>query len=488
MSELGPNPERPAGAPAPPAPGTAAGAAARPDAAAHLPRPALLAALAAGVVGAVTVGGRVGVGLVLCALVVGLAGRLGRRGPLDGWSRTWAALAALLAAAAMLRDALWVVLPATGAATLLMSLALTGGAGWAAVGSGLWRVVARLGSGPRAVAAGAWRLLPTGAGLAPALRGAALAAALLAVFGGLFASGDAAFERIVAAALPDPHLDLLAQRAFWGLVALTLAGALASAGATRETGPAAARRRLAPVEWGLALGTLNLLFAAFVAVQASVLFGKRDHVLETAGLTYAEYAREGFAQLAVAAALTLAVVAGALRWARAEGRRERIVLRALLVVLCGLTLVVVASAAHRLDLYQDAFGATRLRLAAAATILWLGALLALVLTAAAAGRYAALPRACVLASALVMVGVVLIDPDRRIAERNVDRFVRDGKIDLDYARGLSADAAPALAKLPPSERGYTLAETRLRLAEDDGWAEWNLARGRAREALREAGP
>jgi hypothetical protein len=462
----------------------------RPRAATPLPGRAVLACLVAGIAGAVAIGERIGAGAVLCALAIGIAGRLGRGERLDGWSRVWAALSAVLAASAMLRDAPWVVLPALAAATSLMSLALAGGAGWAAVARGLGRVVARLGSGPVAVVVGAGRLLPAGAGMAPAIRGAALAAALVLVFGALFASGDAAFERLLAAVIPDANLDSLPVRVFWGLFALTLAGALASAGRARgvAAGGGTPSRRLAPIEWGLALGALNLLFAAFVLVQASVLFGKRDHVLDTAGLTYAEYAREGFGQLAVAAALTLAVAAGALRWARADGRRERIALRALLAVLCALTLVVVASAAHRLDLYQDAFGATRLRLVAAATIAWLGALLVLVLAAAVAGRYATLPRACVLATALVATGVVLVDPDRRIAERNVDRHARDGRIDLDYLRGLSADAAPALAELPPPERDYALAGLRTRLPDRERWTDWNLARTRARDVLREQAP
>jgi hypothetical protein len=34
----------------------------------------------------------------------------------------------------------------------------------------------------------------------------------------------------------------------------------------------------------------------------------------------------------------------------------------------------------------------------------------------------------------------------RIAERNVERFQRTGRIDLDVLRGLSADAAPARAR------------------------------------------
>lgn len=496
MSELGRNPERPPGAQPPPAPGAGRPPGAAPPGAAPpsgtaprppLPPAAALASLAAALLGAVAVAGsRIGLGLVLCAAAIGVAGRLGHGRRFDGWQRTCAVLAGALAAAALLRDAAWVVLPALLAATLLMSLAVAPATGWAGVVSGLARAVPRLGSGPLAVAAAGRGLLPGGGRLTPALRGIALAGALVAVFGALFASSDAAFERVVATALPDLRPDTLVARVFWGAAALALAGALATAVRRHEPETRAAARRLAPVEWGIALGALVLLFAVFVAVQASVLFGDHRHVLDTAGLTYAEYAREGFAQLVVAAALTLAVAGGALRWARAEGRAGRVLLRVLLALLCALTLVILVAAAHRLDLYQEAFGATRPRLAAGAAIAWLGALLALVLAAAAAGRYGLLPRACVLASALTLAGFVLADPDRRIAERNVERHGRDGRIDLEYARGLSADAAPALAKLPPQVREQALARSRARLAEGDGWAGWNAARSRAREALREA--
>ena len=54
------------------------------------------------------------------------------------------------------------------------------------------------------------------------------------------------------------------------------------------------RRSLTPWEWALPLALLAGLFAVFVAVQIAVLFGGHEHVLRTAGLTYAEYARQGF--------------------------------------------------------------------------------------------------------------------------------------------------------------------------------------------------
>ena len=94
--------------------------------------------------------------------------------------------------------------------------------------------------------------------------------------------------------------------------------------------------------------------------------------------------------------LTLAVVAAALRWARTAGAREGRILRALLGALCLLTLVVLASALHRLGLYEQAFGFTRTRLAANAFLLFDAALFVLVVVALASARRDWLPRATVL--------------------------------------------------------------------------------------------
>ncbi len=158
-------------------------------------------------------------------------------------------------------------------------------------------------------------------------------------------------------------------------------------------------------------------------------------MLRTAGLTYAEYAREGFGQLIAAAALTLAVIALA--------RKDTPALKLLLGLLCALTLVVLASALKRLGLYEEAYGFTRLRLMAHGAILWLGALFALILAAGALNRGALLPRATVALSALAALTFALSNPDGWIASHNL---ARAGEVDRTYLlRDLSADAAPALA-------------------------------------------
>jgi hypothetical protein len=210
-------------------------------------------------------------------------------------------------------------------------------------------------------------------------------------------------------------------------------------------------------------------------------------VLKTAGLTYAEYARQGFFQLVAVSVIVLGIVAVAASVLRTE-RRARWVLSGLLGVLCGLTLVVLFSALHRLGLYTDAYGLSRLRLSVQATIWWLFALFALVLIAGGvrlAGRGTGwLPRTIVLVTALGLAAFAVVNPDLRVAESQVE--VREGQaFDADYLGDLGAEAVPALDRLPEPLRSCVLADVAAanELDGSDPWNGWNLARAEARALL-----
>jgi hypothetical protein len=440
-------------------------------------RAALAVLAAAAVAGATLPGHPLGFGLSVVAVVLIAAAALaaGRR---DAWSVAWWLGAAALAAVPSLRAAAWVAWPCVVAATALASLAATGGAGWRQVALGLVRIV-RLPTGTAPVLRAPLAASPR-AGWRHTLQAAGIGVLLLSVFVPLFASADAAFAHILDAVVPQEAVDRPVTRAAVWLAAVVLGGALLQAG---RDGPAAAgtpgRPRLARIEWALPLTALVALFSTFVALQIATLYGGHDYVLRTAGLTYAEYAHQGFAQLMAAAALTLLVIAGAARWTRDER-----LLRALLAALCALTLVILASALTRLHLYEEAYGFTPLRLAADGAILWLAGLFVLVPAAGAARRAGWLPRAVVALSAVGMLAFAVSDPDRRIAEHNVDRFERTGRIDTSVLTNLSADAAPALMRLPPHLRACTTAWMRRDLATPDGLAGLNAGRAGARRALR----
>ncbi len=146
------------------------------------------------------------------------------------------------------------------------------------------------------------------------------------------------------------------------------------------------------------------------------------------------------------------------------------------------------SAAHRLDLYVDAFGATRDRLVAFSVCLWIAATLIATLVSLFTPSRAWVPRAVCIVSVAIALGLTLGNPDGWIAERNVERYAAsDGptseSFDRDYNAGLSADAVPALAELPSPLRDDVLGEQSDRLDEPDGLWGANVGRSRARNAL-----
>jgi hypothetical protein len=109
----------------------------------------------------------------------------------------------------------------------------------------------------------------------------------------------------------------------------------------------------------------------------------------------------------------------------------------------------------------------------------------LVLAAGVRLRGAWLPRAAVGAAVMALLGLVALDPDRFIADRNVDRYSEIGRIDTYYLSNLSVDAVPALDRLPGDLRDCVLSriDRRLDRRPDDDWYEANLARARARAIL-----
>jgi Domain of unknown function (DUF4173) len=452
--------------------------------------PVLIASVAAAAA-ALLVGTPVGLGVAVIGWTVIAAAAVARRPErwCNEWSVVWWVGAAALAAVPLVRSAGWIVWPSLGAAAALASLAAAGGADIRQVVAGLTRVC-RLPDGFVEIVSPLGAAKP-GAWWRPALQGAGIGVLLLAVFVPLLASADAAFAHLLAEAVPDPDLDRPLPRVGAWLAVTAIGGALLRSARVGHRALYPQPDRSLPLErlaWVPPLIALVTLFAAFVGLQVTTLFAGHEHVLRTAGLTYAEYAREGFGQLLAAAALTLAVIAAAVRWARRTTAADERLLRVLLGCLCVLCLVVLAAAFMRLRLYEQAYGYTRARVTAQAAMLWLGGLFALVLLAGAVRRGAWLPRAVVALSAGGLLAFAASDPDGRVAAHNIERYERTGRIDPGVLAQLSVDAAPALSGLPPRFAACVTGRMRREVEQPDGLAGASRARSRARAALADLPP
>lgn len=468
-------------------------------------RPWLVATGALGVAGDLLLRAAPGWNLALWlagVLVAGLTLAPDRGGP--GRGRVAIAGLGLLAAAAVaVRSAPPLQLLATG----LVGLSI----GWLLLErpwtSGLTaRLAGLVGAGISAVV-----LAPVGAVIAPrspegdgaswasrsavAVRGAIVATPVLLVVGALFVTGDPVFARH-ADRLLETGLDHVVSHLALALAMAWVAGGLVYAIARLRVGelaPAPGPLGRWAAEAIVALLLVDVLFAAFLGVQARVLFGGREFVESTAGMTYAEYARSGFFQLAIAGAIALPAILLA-DWVVRRESRHRGTCVGLAYVLAAEVVLVLASAAQRMAVYVEAYGLTEARLYASAFMAWLAIAAVWLAVTLARGWTEQFAPGVLVAGWLLFVALVVTNPAALVVRVNADRAAAGEKpgFDVRYGAGeLGVDAVPALVgaleRLPLDERcrvAARLVSWRVRGMDGD-WRSWTVSRWRARRAFEE---
>jgi hypothetical protein len=323
-------------------------------------------------------------------------------------------------------------------------------------------------------------------------RGTAMALPALLVLTALLMSADPVFAGMVHATFLLDIEPLVEHLVFAAAIAWLTAGYL-RAFMVRDDAVVERLRvpqpRLAAAEVTVALWILNLLFLAFMAVQLRYLFGGASLVEVTAGLSYADYARRGFFELVAAAALVVPILLLA-DWAAApDTPRARAVLRATTLVLVALLVGVIASAAYRMRLYQQAYGLTELRLYVSVVIVWLTVVLGWLVFTVLRGRRERFAFGAIVAGLACIAALHVLNPHALIARVNIDRAAAGAEIDGGYLRTLSADAVPTLLarleQLPEAERcGVArMLEERWSGERRGGWRTWNVSDWRARRRV-----
>lgn len=332
----------------------------------------------------------------------------------------------------------------------------------------------------------------------PALRGSMLALVVVGVFATILAGADP-----ILAALRDglveilERLEFIPRLVFFGVLVIAGVGSygltLRPGAAAVPSRPAAAAARWSDVERLIVLCAVALLFTTFLVLQLSYLFDNAPAVAGS-GITFAEYARRGFAELTIVASLCTCLILGLERSAR-RGPREAWA-RGLALALIGELVLLLVSAFRRLWLYEAAYGFTTARLygqvymvVAALALLMLAVELVRVLDA---GR---LLRRAAAAGAVAVIALSFWNHEGWIARRNIERAAGGGTLDARYlVWGLSVNAVPAIAAvLDGTPSGEALAGAlrdryaRRSRAVSCRWFEWNLRQRHAVDALHAAG-
>jgi len=344
-----------------------------------------------------------------------------------------------------------------------------------------------------------WSGLPRPAALrqTPAvLAGLVLSVPLLVLFGGLFLAADGAYRQLVGEFV---HVDVAAWAphiAMLGILTWTSGGYLRAVAFRDDAPPILARERriagLGNVEVCTVLAALNLLFLTFVMVQFRYLFGGAALVESTLGVTYAEYAREGFFQLVTVACLVLPLLL-LLDWLRNPDSSPS-GFRFLALVMIVLLSVIMVSAVYRMRLYQLEFGLTELRFYTTAFMLWLAVVLGWFALTVLRGKRNRFVSGALTAAWVVVLGLHIANPDAWIVRANAKHAATSERpFDAAYAARLSADALPTLVAVLPQLSSESQAELRDRLVQQGdlqsqpGWRSWNWSRSKGAEVLAVAG-
>jgi hypothetical protein len=348
------------------------------------------------------------------------------------------------------------------------------------------------------------------------LRPALLAAVILLVFGSLLRSADPIFASL--ATLPSIDVGNIIGHAVTILFFTVLVAGWARSALlpepTRFTVGAGYGFTLGTADVTTILGTLNVLFAAFVLAQLGWFFGGEQFLRERTGLTAAQYARGGFFQILWIVALVvpvLVVTRGALKPGAALARRHT-VLAIPVIVLLG---AMIAGAIARLNLYVNYYGFTTERLYPLVFMCWLFATLVWLTVTVLRDWSRPFAFGAALSAAATLFTLNVLDPDAFVARVNVAR-AKDAApassvvLDIDHLSTLAGGAvpqavaavlAPRAAAMPPADDDHERCVAARRLLSNYGpsrspraalptdvpaaWRFWNADDAKAVSVVRE---
>jgi hypothetical protein len=298
------------------------------------------------------------------------------------------------------------------------------------------------------------------------IRPTIIAVAALLVFGSLLRGADPIFASLTAIPAIDmsvvvSHILLSAFFA-WGIAGWARASLSTP---TRQRSAASLPIQLDSADITAGLGTLIVLFAAFIATQLGWFFGGEQFLRARTGLTAAAYAREGFFQMVFVVALVVPVLVGtraALRPGRDLARRHTL-LSLPVIALLG---AIIVSAILRLKMYTHFYGLTTDRVYPLVFMLWL----AVVVTWLAATVLRDWGRpfigGTVISGLATLLALNAVDPDVIVARTNIARAsnISGGNkpaLDLAYLASLRGAGVPLATRAVIESRAPEIPATAL---------------------------
>jgi len=243
---------------------------------------------------------------------------------------------------------------------------------------------------------------------------------------------------------------------------------------------------------------VNAVYGIFSVIQFAYLFGGNSFILPSS-LTYAEYARRGFAELVVVTLINFAIVGLGLTFVKKQSGKIFNFIRSLLTLLVVFTFIMLVSAFYRMVVYEQAYGFTYLRIFVQAFMVMLFFIF-IINFIYIWHRNLAVIKAYFIVALSVYIVLNFANVDRIIASNNIERYNRTKSIDEEYLGQLSYEAVPVITnflkdiKESPDARQKEITDSILQNLRQDkesllkhkNWQSFNISKNRALEILESA--
>lgn len=233
------------------------------------------------------------------------------------------------------------------------------------------------------------------------------------------------------------------------------------------------------------LFVLNGVYTLFTIVQFTYFFSGSLQ----GDLTYAEYARQGFAQLILVTIINLTLIVVMTTFMEKQSHVMSIVNKIMLTLMVGFSAVMLLSAYLRLEMYEEAYGFTIFRILAHTFMIYL--MMTFIYTLIKIWVVKLSLRHFFIISALVYYTLLnTVNIDQMIVNQNIKRYEQTGKIDLYYLNNLSYTGVIGLIhlyeKYPNMSHLHSILVTRYNTLNNDttNWRSFNVSKEKAYKDLR----
>ncbi|MCH5585427.1 DUF4173 domain-containing protein [Shimazuella sp. AN120528] len=252
---------------------------------------------------------------------------------------------------------------------------------------------------------------------------------------------------------------------------------------------------------------INIIYILFTAIQVSYLFGAAKRLLPT-GVTYAEYATQGFYQLVIVTILNIFIVILVIYLVQKKQITIYRIVQVLLSILTACTAFILVSAFQKLSLYEGVYGYTYTRILVHAFMILLLSFMIISLMKTWKNDISLIR----ISSIVILIWYVTlnyINIDQIIAEQNVKRYYSTKQnlstsapysnknryryseyVDISYLNQLSYAAVPQLIRLRSEPKLKPIIDKNLKmiksqLDKEKDWQSFNISKYRAKKLLDE---